>query len=489
MVDITNVVNVSVATRGRALGFYNVNNVMLLSDETPIESFGTDVFRAYTTATAVKNDFGSDSKTYKIALKIFSQQPNLLAGGGQLLIAPMETATIPATSATGTIVFAGNPSADSTITCGSDTLTFGTEAGEDVILIGETLADTLANIASVSWADVIAVSNGENTITFTAKTAGTAGNNLDLACSDTAVAVASGETLEGGTDEQDTVEQLNSAISRVYDKVYFGGVITSKYISTNEGVASAELMETLNTILLLASNNVSDMEENGMFGQIINAGYTKTKCLLYTVSQADAYLMTGAYAGRAFATNYNGSNTCMTMNLKDLIGITADTGITQTVYNQAKALGVDLYTDYEGIAKVVSNSGKVGQYFDQIINRLWFTQTLKVEYFNALATVGTKIPQTEVGMSILDNAIKRVCDKAIYNGFGAKGLNWNSADTFGNQDDFLRNITSEGYYIYHTPVVDQTQAEREERKAPVSQIALKESGAIHSGDLIVNFEA
>ena len=65
---------------------------------------------------------------------------------------------------------------------------------------------------------------------------------------------------------------------------------------------------------------------------------------------------------------------------------------------------------------------------------------------------------------------------------------WNG-DTFGNQQDFIRNIEDNGYYLYSLPIAQQAQAEREAREAPIVQIAIKEAGAIHSSSIIINIEA
>jgi hypothetical protein len=43
-----------------------------------------------------------------------------------------------------------------------------------------------------------------------------------------------------------------------------------------------------------------------------------------------------------------------------------------------------------------------------------------------------------------------------------------------------------GYYVYMPSVDDQDQSEREERKAPVMQIAVKLAGAIHTADVIIS---
>ena len=66
------------------------------------------------------------------------------------------------------------------------------------------------------------------------------------------------------------------------------------------------------------------------------------------------------------------------------------------------------------------------------------------------------------------------------------------AITFGeskNVEDFERNISDFGYYIYSRPVREQSQTTRASRAAPVVQIAGKEAGAFHSGSIIVQFEA
>ena len=174
------------------------------------------------------------------------------------------------------------------------------------------------------------------------------------------------------------------------------------------------------------------------------------------------------------------------MNLKDLVGVSPDSTVTEAIYQNAEQLGVDMYVAYNGLPKIVSNGNPL--YFDDIYNRLWFELTMRVELFNALATTSTKIPQTETGMNNLKSAARAVCQRGVYNGFMAPGT-WNGTDTFGDQDDFYRNIEDFGFYVYSAPVSQQSQSERETRVAPVVQVACKQAGAIHKMNLIINFEA
>jgi len=49
-------------------------------------------------------------------------------------------------------------------------------------------------------------------------------------------------------------------------------------------------------------------------------------------------------------------------------------------------------------------------------------------------------------------------------------------------------ITQKGYYTYSIPIAQQAQTDRELRKAPLVQIAVKRAGAIHSSDVLVIIE-
>ena len=53
----------------------------------------------------------------------------------------------------------------------------------------------------------------------------------------------------------------------------------------------------------------------------------------------------------------------------------------------------------------------------------------------------------------------------------------------------MRNIEEFGFYIYHMPVAEQSQTDRQARKAPVYQIAGKEAGAVHKANILIYIEA
>lgn len=282
-------------------------------------------------------------------------------------------------------------------------------------------------------------------------------------------------------------EDLADAIARLANEIYFEGILTTKPADDADYAAASTAVQAMqNRVLMLPSSS------SGAFSGIFNTvkDNTNTKCLYYTYGDnpaQNARIFAAAYLSKAMSVNYGGSNTTMTMNLKDLAGIHADTNISETVLAQCVTIGADCYPSIEGLAKVISNA-QGGMYFDQVLNQIWFVNTIQRSVFNVLATTRTKIAQTDANLEIITKAIRQVCNQAVTNGYLAPGT-WNSADTFGVYEDFYRNIEEFGYYIYHMPVAQQSQTDRQARKAPVYQIAGKEAGAVHSANILIYIEA
>jgi hypothetical protein len=290
-------------------------------------------------------------------------------------------------------------------------------------------------------------------------------------------------------------ESQVEAFNRLKTQVLFCGWITTDTIandlaaidvseSSSASVEDASLSTAVNAennkIQFVVSNVESDIE--GVFTDIKNATLTKTRCLFYGGTETEAKIMMASYASKAMSTIFEASLTTQTMHLKPLAGVTPDPVMTETLLSKCKLAGVDSYISIEGVACVFS-TGANG-FFDEVFNELWFVNALQTAGFNYLRQTNTKIPQTENGMTGLKNAYAQVCVRGVNNGFIGAG-SWTSSDTFGNPDLFKRNIETSGFYIYSTPVAQQSKADREERKAPLVQIAVKTAGAIHSTNVMI----
>jgi len=376
--DITNVITISLSAAQTGLGEYNVNNLAIFTHEEAGDTFGELGYKIYKAPKEVGADFGTTSITYKMALSVFAQNPNILNGNGYLVVIPF-------------------------------------------------------------------------------------------------------------TDESGVSETLSQAINRADSLVQFFGILSTRDYDASEVSAAAQIVQTMNKMMFVVSNDAADIAAAGSFHDIAEAKYDKTRCLAYlSDTTLAAKQMAAAYAGRALSTAFEGSNTTGTMHLKDLVGVTADPTMTQTQLDLCQSCGADAYVNIAGVAKTFTSG--VNGYFDQIYNRCWFLGALEVAGFNALAKVSTKVPQTEAGMTILKGAYRLVCERAVRNGYVAPGA-WNSADRFGDVEAMMRNIEEVGYYLYSLPVNQQAQTEREARKAPLIQIAIKEAGAIHSSNVMVYINA
>lgn len=289
-------------------------------------------------------------------------------------------------------------------------------------------------------------------------------------------------------EEVTTVEDLDDALLRIQAQVYFGGWLTDKEADATELTAAAQYSETINTIALIGG---SSLTAGGILATLAELNLNHTKLLYYGnagTNNDNLRAFVAGYASRMFCVNFAAADSLITANLKTIRGIAADSTVDETVYQTLKTMGVDAYVDYSGIAKVFSNANGNGLYFDDVYGRMWFDNAITVEEFNALGSVTTKVPQTERGMDYLKRAARRVCQQAVYNGFLGAGK-WNGDFPFGNSEDFDRNISDFGFYIYSDPVANQTQTQRQTRKAPVIYIAGKQQGAVHSMDIITTFEA
>lgn len=154
--------------------------------------------------------------------RIAERVPNSNVKVGRLCGAAISgQGTTPAVAATGTVTFTENPADGDTLKIGSTTYTFKTSpaAANDVAIKG-TVYETAQNLADVINGDSGEAYAGTTSpsldvvMTLTARTAGTAGNSLDLVQTGD-FANVSGATLSGG---------VNSSTSSVTDTVQLTNV-------------------------------------------------------------------------------------------------------------------------------------------------------------------------------------------------------------------------------------------------------------------------
>lgn len=488
-IALSNTINVTLGKAPSGLGEYSTNSIVLLSNESPLSS---EPYIWAVSAQDVVNEYGSNSLTAKMARALFTPAFNLRTGGGQVLVYPYNGVNATACKAVSAAVTDTVLTAFKLVSSGSLKIT----------LDGTTYEITEMDFTAVkSVNDIVKVLNAQgldcdisvvntNQIQFQSRRYGATDSTITFSAASTGTDIGgssylnttSSATITAGTNASGTT--VAEAIAEVDEVAYVGGVLTTQFCENTAILANATALQGLDHVYFEVTQSLKNI---GVLGASIkSATDTKTRLMAYSYTGAEgAKCAIATYATVACSTNYSGSSTVLTMNLKELNGVLADLNLNQTYYTQAKQNGVDIYGNTEGLSCVYSFDN--GAYTDEVTGELWLKKALEVSGFNYLRKTNTKIPQTEAGMVGLKNAYESRCIQGVRNGLIAPGA-WNDSIPFGNPEDFLRNIEEKGYYIYSVPVAEQNQAEREQRIAPIIQIAIKLAGAFHSSNVIVNVQ-
>lgn len=483
ILPVSNVINVTIETTPSGLTEKNVNSLALFTTDLPNNS---DAYGVYISAAQVAADYGTNSVTAQMANAVFAQVPNVLSGNGRLVVIPLLGATQATHGNSVTANISANLASLIAVTSGDLKVTVNGVA-QNLHGLNFTNCLTLTDIAAVfqtALTNVLVTASG-TALTFSSKKVGTgstvalavyAGGGIDLSGAGY-INTASSVATPGSNS---TGETILAAIARTSGQVGYVPCMTTMDLEDAAVQAIAAGIQALDNMFFHHCASTTDIA--GIGTTISQATETKTRVLLYTVSQGAAKLMKAAYAGRACSVDFTGSNTSSTMNLKALATIDPDPGITQTLYSAANIAGVDIYVSYDGVPAVYSTGGN--DFFDNPYSDLALKFALETAGFNYLRQTNTKIPQTETGMNGLKAAYAKIMQQFVTCGEIAPGQ-WTSSETFGNPQIFVNNITNQGYYIYSRPVAQQSNTERNARRAPIAQMAIKRAGAIHSGNVIV----
>lgn len=479
--QISNVINISVSQAGTGVGEYNTSNVGMFTRETPGPNFGLLGYKIYLDPSEVGVDFGTTSNTFKMANAIFSQQPNILANNGYLVIMPflsLETLDAAITRTVTLVQYFAVIAVE--IESQTDTLAAAAVI-QPLNKIWMVPSQTAADVAPGGLIDLLRSGGfSQSRGLFYGSQAIIAVQTITFS-----TAPASGAwTLNYGANPTGSLAfNANAAAIQTALRLLPGlatvtvtGDYTAGFVVTFVGVDGPATLLTINPNTLL----------NSVPAPVVVTVLNTTVGKSVAQATTECLIMAASYTGRAFSTNFDGSNTTQNMHLKDLIGVQPDPSMSQTLLNQCQLAGADAYVSIQGVAKVFASGANT--FFDRVYNLRWIVGAIQVAGFNVLAQTNTKIPQTEDGVSTLKNAFRQVCEQGVTNQYLAPGR-WTSPNTFGNQGDFFANIGQRGYYLYSIPVSQQNPTDRAARLAPLIQIAIKEAGAIDKADVIINVNA
>ncbi|WP_373171304.1 DUF3383 family protein [Klebsiella sp. Q11] len=246
-------------------------------------------------------------------------------------------------------------------------------------------------------------------------------------------------------------------------------------------VAAAIEASSLSRILAVTTDDVNVLvagNTDNIGYKLKAAGYGRT---FWQYSSSSKYAAISAF-GRAFTVNFTGNNTTITLKFKTEPGVTYET-LTTTQAAAIDSINGNVYVYYANDTAIIQQGVMAnGDFFDERHGLDWLQNYVQTNIYNLLYTSATKIPQTDAGVTRLMTNVEASLDQAVNNGLVAPGV-WNGGPIGQIQSG---DTLTKGYYVYADAVSSQAQSDREARKSPVIQAAIKLAGAIHYGDVQIN---
>jgi len=500
MANISNVISVSLLEAGATADRDNMNLTAVMTDQQDAVLSSANRYELYTDLASVATDFGTDSEMYSHAKIFFATSPNPSNSSGALVAGYWRSASETVVASSGLLT--GEELSEATtigqlqeisdgsfvITVDSAELTITALDFRDSISLGNVITEINTN---ASFIGVVASLSSDNKIIFTSNTTGVT-STMTYASAHTsgtfvgdilALATGSGSSLVQGANASSlSLETKEASVTALSALINVKGIM---FIDAPTSVESASLASWANSNDVLmydvfgSASNLEIDTTNVVWANKL-AGYTNYR-MLYSASN-NRKLAT-SYMARVHSVNFGAENSALTMQLKEL-AVVAE-AYKQTELTKAKNVGLDVYTTIKN-TPVILTSG-ANDFVDNRYNLIAFQDAVSTDLYNLLKQTSAKIPQTTRGINQLVDQCEKTAREFVRAGVFAGGT-WTSTDYFGNVDVFNRNIENNGYYFLAGSLADQSQADREARKSPVIQGALKLSGAVHSVDitLVIN---
>jgi len=433
-------------------------------------------YRLYTDITSVAADFAVTDEEYLAAQVYFSQSPR----PNQLMISRRAAANAPASLICGLNVEQTIANWNA-ITDGSLKISY--DGVEDAVgSLDFSSATTMAEVAAVidtasagacKWTGTRMVFETATTgsgSTITVLTAGATGTDI----SGLLDGLAPVARVYAGIDAE-TMTAALTAIEDVY-KGFYGVAGTKEINDTTNAEDAAAWCEARAKIFANSTSDLNCLDPlstSDIAYEMKDQGYNRT----FTVfSRTEDYPALSVFA-RGATVNFEGTNTTLTLKFKLLPGIAPDE-ITASEVAALKGKNCNYYTYFADSRMLAEGQLAVGRFIDEVWGLDWLQNAVEVDVFNLLYQSVTKIPQTDKGTALIVATIERVLKQAVNNGLGAPGY-----VTVGTETLYL----TKGFQVDAQSVADQSQADREARKAPPINFVLKGAGAIHSATVIGTF--
>lgn len=467
---VSRVVNVAVEMSPTAAALRNFGSCLILGDSDIIDT--DERIRLYSSISDIATDFGISSREYLAAQAFFSQSPqptqvyigrwakSATAGrlrGRTLSSAEQDISLFTAiTTGTLSLTIDGASKSMASIDLSAETNLNG---------VASQISSALGVSGSCAW-------TGERFVI----TSATTGTSSTVATTDTGTL----SSLMGFVGSATSVagvaaESLASAITALLDYNTWYMVCVAPDASDDSIVEAAGLIEAASPSRMIGfttqnSTEIDSTASSTLGSRLKGLGYNRT-ILVYS---SDSPVAAASVFGRMATINFEGSNTTLTLKFKQLPGVTAE-NLRSSQAEALKSHNVNAFCAYQNDTSILQEGITSGGWFiDETHGLDWLQNRVETDLWNLLYT-SKKVGQDESGATAIVSCVNKSLEQGVTNGLIAPGV-WNG-DAFGALES--GDTLSTGYYVYIQPFDEQSQSDREARKAPPIQIAVKLKGAVH----------
>ena len=467
---VSRVVNVAVEMSPTAAALRNFGSCLILGDSDIIDT--DERIRLYSSISDIATDFGISSREYLAAQAFFSQSPqptqvyigrwakSATAGrlrGRTLSSAEQDISLFTAiTTGTLSLTIDGASKSMASIDLSAETNLNG---------VASQISSALGVSGSCAW-------TGERFVI----TSATTGTSSTVATTDTGtlsslMGFAGSATSVAGV----AAESLASAITALLDYNTWYMVCVAPDASDDSIVEAAGLIEAASPSRMIGfttqnSTEIDSTASSTLGSRLKGLGYNRT-ILVYS---SDSPVAAASVFVRMATINFEGSNTTLTLKFKQLPGVTAE-NLRSSQAEALKSHNVNAFCAYQNDTSILQEGITSGGWFiDETHGLDWLQNRVETDLWNLLYT-SKKVGQDESGATAIVSCVNKSLEQGVTNGLIAPGV-WNG-DAFGALES--GDTLSTGYYVYIQPFDEQSQSDREARKAPPIQIAVKLKGAVH----------
>ena len=477
-------VNISVSPVGVQSGNFGILGFLTNDDDDVIpgkEITPSERARAYTSLNSVSEDWETTSEVYKAATAFYGQTPT----PRDFTVLMTYKVAQPASLTAGVTVIDAVSLEDSSWNgSGVITMTIGVEevAITDFSLSGqvgytaqaahlESVLDAIAVGTTVSHsggAFVITAPDGVTTIT----------DATGDAASDLGLLVWQLQGISQGTAAETPVDGLASNLAA--GKEWVGTVTHREYRDQTGGAVGtstleiAQWCEAAKRILCNTSNNLAVLgsSTSDIISQLKDASL---RFSLSTFSKNPDIYPSASVFGRVASVNFSAIGTTITLNLKQMPGITAEDFTPAEFATLRSKNGSAVVKIGKSVSAYTDSRMASGTWLDTTHGLMWLENRCETDLFNLLYVTNTKVPFTQVGINTVVATLERSLDAAVRNGLAGPG--------FLSDGTFL----SEGYRVTSIPLDEVPVSDVGNRIYSGLSFVIKGAGALHEVEVAGSF--